>query len=165
MKINRLYVKTLTQNNNSIVNKVYDCAFFITQGFCLELWDVQFVKEGASWFLRIFIDKQGGVNIEDCENVSKGIEKVLDKEDFIKQSYYLEVSSPGIERELKKESHFLRFIGSQIKIKLYKSINGVKELNGQLTNFENGLIGIKINDAINEIPIENCAVVKLNVLI
>lgn len=152
----------MSENNNSIVSKVYNYAMFITEGFSTELWDVQFIKEGASWFLRIFIDKEGGVNIEDCENVSRALDKILDKDDFIKQSYYLEVSSPGIERELKKESHFLRFIGSPIKIKLYKSVNGIKELKGELINFKDGLISIKVNDEVKEIPFESCAFVRLD---
>lgn len=103
------------------------------------LWDVRFVKEGASYFLRVYIDKEDGVNIDDCTNVSHAIDPVIDEADPIDESYYLEVCSPGLERELTRPEHFERFIGSAVKVKLYKAYCGTKELKGILTGYNGGI--------------------------
>lgn len=108
----------------------------------LELADLEFVKEGPNWYLRIYIDKEGGVTIEDCESVSRILEKKLDEKDPIEQAYILEVSSPGIDRPLKKPEHFQKYMGEIIDIKLYKPLEGKKEYQGELKNFENGIITI-----------------------
>ncbi len=108
----------------------------------LELADLEFVKEGPNWYLRIYIDKEGGVTIEDCESVSRILEKKLDEKDPIEQAYILEVSSPGIDRPLKKPEHFQKYIGEIIDIKLYKPLEGKKEYQGELKQFENGVITI-----------------------
>ncbi len=100
----------------------------------VELWDVCFVKEGASWYLRVFIDKNGGITIDDCTNVSHAIDPVIDEADPIDKSYYLEVCSCGLERELSKPEHFKKMIGSEIKVKLYKALDGVKEFKGKLVS-------------------------------
>ena len=102
----------------------------------LILWDVRFVKEGASWYLRIFIDKQGGVTIDDCTNVHHAIDPIIDEADPIRDSYYLEVCSPGLERELTRTEHFSKMQGENVKIKLYKARNGSKELGGKLVSFD-----------------------------
>ena len=86
----------------------------------LQLWDVRFEKEGASWYLRLFIDKEGGVTIDDCENLSRRMDKILDEADPISQSYYFEVSSPGIGRDLVRPWHFERYLGEQIEVKLIR---------------------------------------------
>ena len=88
------------------VAAVWDIAAPIAEQLGLDIWDIRFVKEGADWFLRIFIDKDGGVTIEDCENMSRAMDAPLDEADPIPQSYCLEVSSPGVERELTRDSHF-----------------------------------------------------------
>ena len=108
----------------------------------LELADLEFVKEGPNWYLRVYIDKDGGVTIEDCENVSRILEKKLDETDPIEQAYILEVSSPGIDRPLKKPEHFEKYIGEIIDIKLYKPLEGKKEYQGELKQFDNGVITI-----------------------
>lgn len=90
----------------------------------LELWDVRFEKEGSQWYLRYFIDKDGGVNIGDCEFISRAVEKLLDEADPIEQSYTLEVSSPGIERELVKDWHYERYIGSDVNVRLIRAVDG-----------------------------------------
>ena len=108
----------------------------------LELADLEFVKEGPNWYLRIYIDKEGGVTIEDCESVSRILEKKLDEKDSIEQAYILEVSSPGIDRPLKKPEHFQKYMGEIIDIKLYKPLEGKKEYQGELKQFENGIITI-----------------------
>ena len=101
-----------------------------TQG--VSLWDVRFLKEGASWYLRVFIDSPNGISIDDCTNVSHAIDPIIDEADPIDVSYYLEVCSPGLERELTRPNHFEKSVGKTVKIKLYKAIDGVKELTGIL---------------------------------
>lgn len=98
----------------------------------VSLWDVRFLKEGASWYLRVFIDSPNGISIDDCTNVSHAIDPIIDEADPIDVSYYLEVCSPGLERELTRPNHFEKSIGKTVKIKLYKAIDGVKELTGIL---------------------------------
>ena len=108
----------------------------------LELADIEFVKEGPNWYLRVYIDKQGGVTIQDCEMVSRALEKKLDEADFIEQAYVLEVSSPGIDRPLKKPEHLQKYAGEVIDIKLYKPFEGKKEYQGQLKSLQDGIITI-----------------------
>ena len=105
----------------------------------VQLWDVRFVKEGASWYLRVFIDKEDGINIDDCTNVSHVIDPVIDEADPIDKSYYLEVCSCGLERELVRKEHFEKFVGSEIKVKLYKAVDGVKEFTGILKSVNDGI--------------------------
>ena len=107
-----------------------------------ELVDVEFVKEGQNWYLRLYIDKEGGVTIDDCEVVSKAVEVVLDEKDPISQMYILEVSSPGIDRPLKKDSDFVKYAGEIVDIKLYKAENGAKEFQGALKGLENNIVTI-----------------------
>ncbi|MDD3395181.1 MAG: ribosome maturation factor RimP [Clostridia bacterium] len=109
----------------------------------LELVDFEFVKEGANWYLRVYIDKEGGVDIEDCESVSRALEAELDADDPIEQAYILEVSSPGIDRPLKKDADFEKYRGEIIEIKLYKAIEGQKQFQGELLGLENGVISIE----------------------
>ena len=107
-----------------------------------EIVDVEFVKEGQNWYLRLYIDKEGGVTIDDCEVVSKAVEVVLDEKDPISQMYILEVSSPGIDRPLKKDSDFVKYAGEIVDIKLYKAENGAKEFQGALKGLENNIVTI-----------------------
>lgn len=104
-----------------------------------ELWDVRFVKEGASYFLRVFIDKEDGVGIDDCVEVSHAIDPLLDEADPIDVSYCLEVSSPGIERELTRKEHFEKMRGRAVKVGLYKALNGQKEITGTLEDYDGGI--------------------------
>ena len=106
----------------------------------VELWDVRFVKEGASWYLRVFIDKQDGITIDDCTNVSHAIDPVIDEADPIDKSYYLEVCSCGLERDLVKLEHFEKVIGQKIKLKLYKAVDGVKEFTGNLLSADEKIV-------------------------
>ena len=111
-----------------------------------ELYDVQYVKEGKDYFLRIFIDKPKGISLEDCEKVNNEITDLLDTADYIKQQYFLEVSSPGIERILRKEKHLNDNIGETIEIKLFKPINKKKEIIGVLKQFDENTIVVLTND-------------------
>ena len=102
----------------------------------VEIYDVEYVKEGSDYYLRAYIDKPDGVNIIDCENVSRALSDVLDREDFIPDAYILEVSSPGLGRTLKKDRHLEKSIGLDVEIRLYKPQNGTKEYEGVLKSFD-----------------------------
>ena len=106
------------------------------------LWDIEYVREGAERFLRVYIDKEGGVGIDDCEAIARAIDPILDEKDPIPESYNFEVSSAGLERALKRPSDFEQFMGSPVLVKLYKPRNGMKELKGILTGYENGNVTI-----------------------
>ena len=112
--------------------KVYGLVKRTVEDCGVELWDVRYLKEGASWYLRVYIDKPGGITIDDCTNVSHAIDPVIDEADPIDGSYYLEVCSPGIERELTRPEHYIKLTGKKIRIKLYKASEGKKEFEGIL---------------------------------
>ncbi len=114
----------------------------IAQANNVEIYDIEYVKEGSDWYLRAFIDKTEGVNIIDCENVSRALSEALDKDDFIEDAYILEVSSPGLGRTLKKDKHLEKSIGQEVEIKLYKPIDKCKEFAGILTSFDENQITI-----------------------
>ena len=107
------------------------------------LWDVEYVKEAGEWFLRIYIDKEGGVSINDCEAVSRPLSDALDEADPIEGSYTLEVSSAGADRVLKKPEHFAQFTGSEVDVKLYRAREGRKELTGVLKGYDNGNVTVE----------------------
>ncbi len=107
------------------------------------LWDVEYVREGSERFLRVYIDKAGGVDIEDCEKVHRAIDPVLDEKDPISESYHFEVCSAGLERALKRPADFEQFMGSPILIKLYRSRNGLKEIPGILRGYEDGRVTLE----------------------
>lgn len=111
-----------------------------------ELVDVEYVKEGADFYLRVYADKEGGINIDDCVLISRALEAKLDEEDRIKDAYILEVSSPGLTRPLKKDKDFKRSIGKLVEIKLYKAIHGSKELCGILENYDENTVTIMNDD-------------------
>lgn len=127
------------------VKKVWELAEPLAKQLGLEIWDVRFLKEGADWYLRIFIDKDGGVSIDDCVDMTHAINPVLDEEDPIEQAYLLEVSSPGVERELVKDEHFLRFIGEKIKVKMIRPVDGKREFSGILENYEDGNVTLRLD--------------------
>jgi len=111
-----------------------------------ELVDVEYVKEGGDWFLRVYIDKPGGVSLDDCENVSGPLNKMLDQLDPIEHKYYLEVSSPGIERPLKKPEDFEKAVGSIVEIKLFKAVDNTKRFEGEMISCNDGHLTIKTED-------------------
>lgn len=116
----------------------------IVASFGVHIYDVEYVKEGSDWYLRAYIDKEGGVTIDDCENVSRALNLVLDEEDYIDEAYILEVSSPGLGRKLTKERHFLQSMGEEVEIKTYKPIDKQKEFIGTLTDYKDGAITIDL---------------------
>ena len=108
-----------------------------------ELWDVEYVREGSDYFLRLYIDKEGGVDITDCEAISRAVDPILDEKDPIAESYHFEVCSAGLERALKRQSDFERFMGSAITVKLYRPRNGLKEIPCVLRGYEDGAITVE----------------------
>lgn len=135
-----------------------------------ELVDVEYVREGSNWFLRAFIDKPGGITVDDCELVSREFSDLLDKEDFIEDSYIMEVSSPGLGRQLKKDKDLKRSIGEEVEIKLYKGIKqmrrnkevSVKEFSGFLVAYDENTITIELEDETTmELPRTDIAIIRL----
>jgi ribosome maturation factor RimP len=149
---------------NEVVNSVRTLVAPVVESEGMELVDIEFKKEGKTWYLRIFIDKPGGVTLLDCEKVSREVEVLLDIEDIIDRSYTLEVSSPGLDRPLKTKEDYLRFQGKLVKIKTFSSIHGQKVFSGYLQGIQGDKVRIrtKSNQEI-EIPYENISKSRLEV--
>ena len=111
-----------------------------------ELVDVEFVKEGSDWYLRVYIDKDGGITVDDCELIIRAFNEILDREDYISEQYIFEVSSPGLMRPLKKEKDYKRSVGKLIDIKLYKPVDKCKEFTGVLDSYDKDTVTIKMDD-------------------
>ena len=133
-------------NKRLVEEKTEELVMPIIQENQFELVDVEYVKEGANWYLRVYVDKENGINIDDCVLVSRNLEEKLDEADFIEEAYILEVSSPGLTRPLKKEKDFLRNIGKRVEVKLYKEKNGVKEFEAVLDAYEKEQIQFLLDD-------------------
>lgn len=132
----------------------------------LFLWDVEFEKEGASWYLRVLIDKEGGISYDDCEKVSRPLDKLLDEVDPIEQAYYLEVGSPGIDRELKKPMHFEYCMGEEVTVKLIRPMETVgneREFTGKLIGFEDNTIELQTTKETYKFKQADCAKIRLYV--
>ena len=115
----------------------------IVEAHGCELWDVEYVRKGSDYFLRLYLDKEGGVNIDDCEAVSRAVDPILDEKDPIPGSYHFEVCSAGLERVLKRPSDFQRFLGSPITVKLYRPRNGLKEIPCVLKAYDQGKLTVE----------------------
>lgn len=124
------------------------------------LYDVEYVKEGKDYFLRIYIDSDNGISLDDCELVSNNITELLDKEDYIKEQYFLEVSSPGVERVLKKDKHLQNNIGTKIQIKLFKPFEGQKQYEGILKSFDETSVEIETMSKNLKIERQNIGQIK-----
>lgn len=125
----------------------YKLALPEAESLGLVLWDVRFVKEGPVWYLRIYIDKEDGfISIDDCTAMSRRMDKILDREDPIPHAYCLEVSSPGIERELVRSEHFVRFQGFPVEVRLYRPVENKREFRGNLTGYDNNSVQIRTDD-------------------
>ena len=125
-----------------------------------DVYDVQYVKEGKDYYLRIFIDKQEGIDLNDCEKVNNEINNLLDEADYIKDQYFLEISSPGIERILRKDKHLKDNIGKMIEVKLFKPINKQKNIEGTLNNFDKDFILLKADEKEIKIDRKDISVIK-----
>ncbi len=141
---------------------VYELAKPLAEKAGVDLWDVRFEKEGASWFLRVILDSPEGITFTDCENVSRPLSDLLDEKDFIEQSYYLEVSSPGLNRELKKEEHFRTCLGEEVLVKLIRPFEGRREFSGTLTGFDHGEFTVLCEEGEYTFSLQECSFVKLN---
>ena len=130
-----------------VTDAVAALALPVVEAAGCSLWDVEYVKEAGTWFLRVYIDKEGGVSIDDCEAVSRPLSDQLDQADPIEGSYTFEVSSAGADRALKKPEHFVQFQGSEVEVKLYLPRDGRKEFVGLLRNYENGAVTLEIDGA------------------
>ena len=130
----------------NVAAAVWQIAEPIAKELGVEIWDIRFLKEGADWFLRVFLDKEGGIGIDDCEAFSRAIDKPLDELDPIEQSYCLEVSSPGLERELTRPEHFERYKGEKIKVRLIRPVNSQRDFSGILEDYDKSRITLRLDD-------------------
>ena len=126
-----------------VTETVRELALPVVEENGCKLWDVEYVREAGQWYLRIYIDKDGGVNILDCEAISRAMDPILDEKDPIQGSYHFEVCSAGLERALKRPSDFQRFLGSPITVKLYRPYNGLKEIPCVLKGYDDGRITVE----------------------
>lgn len=124
------------------------------------IYDVAYTKEGGAWFLRIYADKEGGITLDDCEVISRALSQELDRADPIAQNYYLEVSSPGVERRLTRPEHFQQYIGSQVTIHLYQALNGAKQIVAELLAYKPEGILVRVDGA--EVLLPHASVSKVN---
>ena len=135
----------------------------VVESLGCELWDVEYVREGSERFLRLYIDKTGGVDITDCEAVSRAIDPILDEKDPIQESYHFEVCSAGLERPLKRPGDFERFMNEPILVKLYRPRNGLKEIPGILRGYEDGRITVEAGKETITFEKSEVALVRLRV--
>ncbi|MBB1552632.1 MAG: ribosome maturation factor RimP [Clostridiales bacterium] len=143
----------------SLEKKIFEELEPIINGLNISLYDVIYEKEGKDFYLRIFIEKDGGVDISDCENVNNAINDILDEKDFIKGHYYLEVSSAGLEKTLRLDKHFENNIGNKIQISLYKPINNSKNVIGILKDYDDEKVIVE-SDEIIEINKNDISLIK-----
>ena len=135
----------------------------IVEGKGCSLWDVEYVREGSEYFLRLYIDKEGGVDITDCEAISRAMDPILDEADPIEGSYHFEVCSAGLERVLKRPGDFARFMNSPVTVKLYRPRNGLKEIPGLLRGYEDGRITLEAGKETVTFEKSEVALVRLRV--
>ena len=146
-----------------ISEQVWQFAEPLVQQCGCSLWDVEYVREGGEWFLRLYIDKESGVDIDDCEAVSRAVDPVLDEKDPIPESYRFEVCSAGLERTLKRPGDFERYMGAAVMVKLYTPVDGSKEFPGVLTGYENGDVTITMRGKELRFAKNDVALVRLRV--
>ena len=146
-----------------VTEQVAQFAQPIIEGFGCQLWDVEYVREGSERFLRVYIDKDGGIDIEDCEKIHRALDPVLDEKDPIAESYYFEVCSAGLERALKRPGDFEKFMGSPITVKLYRPRNGLKEIPCVLRGYEEGRVTVEAGKETITFEKSEVALVRLRV--
>lgn len=144
-----------------VTDTVAALALPVVEGAGCSLWDVEYVKEAGQWFLRVYIDKEGGVSIDDCEAVSRPLSDLLDQADPIEGSYTFEVSSAGADRALKKPEHFAAFLGAEVEVKLYRPREGRKEFVGVLKDFQDGNVTLEIDGGQTVFTKQEIALVRL----
>lgn len=146
-----------------VTELVTQLALPVVESCGCSLWDVEYVREGSEYFLRLYLDKEGGVDINDCEAVSRAMDPILDKADPISTSYHFEVCSAGLERTLKRPSDFARFMGSPITVKLYRPRNGLKEIPCVLTGYDDGKLTVTAGKETITFEKSEVALVRLRV--
>ena len=134
----------------------------IVEEYGFELVDVEYVKEGSNWYLRAYIDKPGGITVNDCEAVSRKLSDILDEKDYIDDAYILEVSSPGLGRPLKKEKDFKRSLGEEVEIRTYRMVEKQKEFTGILKDYDETTVTIELDDGtLKTVEKSNIALIRL----
>ena len=146
-----------------ITDQVTAFAKPVVESFGCQLWDVEYVREGSERYLRLYIDKDGGIDIEDCEKIHRAMDPILDEKDPIAESYHFEVCSAGLERPLKRPSDFERFMGSPILVKLYRPRNGLKEIPGILRDYAEGRVTLEAGKETITFEKSEVALVRLRV--
>lgn len=151
------------------MSKITDIVFGLAKPVVEEegctLWDVEYVREAGTWYLRVFIDKDGGVSINDCENISRRLDPILDEADPIPDSYVFEVGSAGSERVLKRPGDFAQFMGSDVEVKLYQPMDGSKTFVGRLAGYDNGRLTVTVGKDDKSFEKAQIAQVRLHVTI
>ncbi len=150
---------------SKLTDKIAEIARPVVEEEGCSLWDVEYVREAGTWYLRVFIDRDGGVSIDDCERVSRRLDPILDEEDPIPDSYVFEVGSAGADRELKRPRDFEQFMGSEVEVKLYRPVDGSKHYTGTLTGYEDGAVSLSVGEKTLRFPKEQVAQVRLYVSI
>lgn len=150
---------------SKITDKVTGLARPVVEEEGCSLWDVEYVREAGCWYLRIYIDKEGGVGIDDCERISRRLDPILDEADPIPDSYVFEVGSAGAERELKRPGDFEQFMGHEIEVKTYKPINGSKAFVGELAGYADGAVTVRVGADDMTFEKNQIALVRLHVSI
>ena len=146
---------------SKITDRVWKLAEPVAAQFGLRIWDIEYVREGADWFLRVYIDKDGPVDINDCENVSRALDPILDEEDPIPDSYTFEVCSAGCERVLTRPGDFQQFLGSKVLLRLYRPRDGRKEYIGVLKDYQDGTITLEAGQDTLTFAPDETAMVRL----
>ena len=129
---------------SKISERVFELVKPVVEDEGCTLWDVEYVREAGTWYLRVFVDKEGGVSIDDCERISRRLDPILDEADPVPESYVFEVSSAGAERVLKRPGDFERFIGHEVEVRLYQPVEGQKSFVGKLVSYEDGATEIEV---------------------
>ena len=146
-----------------VTDQVTACAQPVVESCGCSLWDVEYVREGSERYLRLYIDKEGGIDITDCEKIHRAMDPILDEKDPIAESYHFEVCSAGLERALKRPGDFERFMGSPIMVKLYRPKNGLKEFPGILRGYEDGKVTVEAGKETITFEKSEVALVRLRV--
>jgi len=146
-----------------ITDQVAEFARPVVEQFGCTLWDVEYVREGSERYLRLYIDKDGGIDIDDCEKIHRAVDPILDEKDPISESYHFEVCSAGLERPLKRPSDFAQFMGSPILVKLYRPRDGLKEIPGILRDYQDGKVTLEAGKQTLTFEKSEVALVRLRV--
>ncbi len=148
---------------SKITDKVTELALPVVEEEGCSLWNVEYVREAGCWYLRVFIDKEGGVGIDDCERISRRLDPILDEADPIPDSYVFEVGSAGAERELRRPRDFEQFMGAQVEIRTYQSVDGSKSFVGTLAGYEDGAVTALVGGKAMRFEKGQVALVRLHV--